>query len=74
LTRPPTDIAASVKQKLLNLARERGEDFNTLLVRYGVERFLYRLSVSKHSGSMNLKGAMLFVLLRPARAGCSCCG
>lgn len=65
MTRPPTDIAASVKQKLLNIARERGEDFNTLLVRYGVERFLYRLSKSKHSSSMILKGAMVFVLWRP---------
>jgi len=65
LTRPPHDISASVKQRLLNLARAQGEDFNTLLVRYAIERFLYRLSKSSLSDQMVLKGAMLFVVWRP---------
>ncbi len=34
--------AASVKQRLLNLARSRGEEFNSLLTLYGIERLLYR--------------------------------
>lgn len=36
----------SIRQRLLDLARERGEDFQTILDRYAVERLLYRLSIS----------------------------
>ena len=52
-------------QRLLNLARRRGEDFNRLLVRYALERFLYRLSQSDHQDKFVLKGAMLFTLWLP---------
>ena len=55
-------LAASVKQRLLNLSRERGLDFNLVLTRYGVERILYRLSCSNHRDEFVLKGAMLFHL------------
>jgi hypothetical protein len=41
-----TNIAASIRQRLLNLARERGEDFQQLLVSYALERVLYRLAQS----------------------------
>jgi predicted nucleotidyltransferase component of viral defense system len=47
---------------LLNLATERKEDFGLVLTRYGLERFLYRLSVSPHRDSFVLKGAMLLQL------------
>jgi hypothetical protein len=40
--------AASARDRLLALARERGEDFQLLLTRYGLERILYRLSHSPH--------------------------
>jgi predicted nucleotidyltransferase component of viral defense system len=50
---------ASIRQRLLNLSRERNEDFNLILTRYAVERFLYRLSQSKHADKFVLKGAML---------------
>jgi hypothetical protein len=40
------NLPASVRQRLLNLATERKEDFGLVLTRYGLERFLYRLSVS----------------------------
>lgn len=56
------DMAASVKQRLLNLAQARGEAFNLLLTRYGSERLLYRLARSGHQGEFVLKGAMLFHL------------
>lgn len=36
-------IAASVRQRLFNLASERGKDFGLVLTRYGLERLLYRL-------------------------------
>jgi predicted nucleotidyltransferase component of viral defense system len=54
------NIAASVKQRLLNLSRERGEDPNLVFIRYAVERLLFRISRSKHSTRFILKGAMLF--------------
>ena len=56
-----TNIAGSNRAKLLALARERGEDFQFLLGRWMIERFLYRLSHSNHKDSFVLKGAMLFL-------------
>ena len=56
------NMAASVRQRLLNKAREQRADFNLMLTRYGLERLLYRLSVSEHSNRFVLKGAMLFPL------------
>lgn len=38
-----TNLAASVRQRLLNLARARGEELQLVLTGYGVERLLYRL-------------------------------
>ncbi len=40
--------AASVHDRLLALARDRSEDFQLLLARYGLEGLLYRLSQSRH--------------------------
>lgn len=53
------DTAASVKQKLLNKARENGRPFNEILQYYVMERFLFRLSKSTHNKSYILKGAMM---------------
>jgi hypothetical protein len=39
-----------------------GEDFNLLLSRYGIERLLYRLSISPHADKFILKGASLFLI------------
>lgn len=58
----PKNVSASVRQRLLNLARERKDEFQLVLVRYGVERLLYRLSASPHARQFVLKGAMLFQL------------
>jgi len=60
--REPKNLAASVRQKLLDLARSRNEDFGLILVKYGLERILYRLSCSKHRHTFVLKGALLFEL------------
>jgi len=60
--KPATNLPASVRQRLLNLATERKEDFGLVLTRYGLERFLYRLSVSPHRDSFVLKGALLLQL------------
>jgi predicted nucleotidyltransferase component of viral defense system len=61
-SKTPRDRAASVRQRLLSLAKERGEDFNFVLLRYGLERLLFRLGESRHAGTFVLKGAMLFPL------------
>ena len=60
MDRPVKNISASVRQRLLNLRRDRGEDYNALLTQYAVERFLYRLSKSELAERFVLKGAMLF--------------
>ncbi len=56
------NITTSVRDRLLALAKERGEDFQLLLTQYGLERLLYRLSQSCYRDRFVLKGAMLFVL------------
>lgn len=53
---------ASVGQRLLNLARDRGQVFDVVLVIYGLERLMYRLSISEHRDSFVLKGGMLVTL------------
>ena len=58
----PTNTAASVRQRLLNLAQERGEDFNALLSRFAGERLLYRVGVSSYRENLLLKGAALFAV------------
>lgn len=45
---------------MLNIAAGRGEDFGLVLVRYTLERLLYRLSQSGFRDQFVLKGAMLF--------------
>jgi len=56
------NTAASVRQKLLNHARERGEDFQLVLTQYALERFLFRLSQSKFTDDFILKGAFLYLI------------
>lgn len=58
----PKNMADSVKQRLLNLSKQDGGDFNFLLARYAVERLLFRLASSPYGGAFILKGAMLFHL------------
>ena len=63
MTKPaPKNLPASVRQKLANLARERNVDFGLILVKYGLERILFRLSRSRHRDVFILKGALLFEL------------
>jgi predicted nucleotidyltransferase component of viral defense system len=52
----------SIFQRLLNYAKKHREDFNLLLLRYGIERLLYRLSISPHGDKFILKGASLFLV------------
>ncbi|MFN7022026.1 MAG: nucleotidyl transferase AbiEii/AbiGii toxin family protein [Phycisphaerales bacterium] len=61
----PTNIAASVHARLMNLARAEGRSFNDLLQFYAMERFLYRLSRSDHAAKFVLKGALLLRVWNP---------
>lgn len=57
-----TDLGASVRARLLNIAKAQGEDFNYVLVRFALERLLYRLGQSAYAERFLLKGALLFSL------------
>jgi len=64
------NLDASVAARLLNRAKQAGDDYQTLLTSYCLERFLYRLGVSDRRDRFVLKGAMLLRLWsdRPYRA------
>ena len=51
------NLAASVRARLLNIAKAQGVDFNQVL-----ERILYRMTQSQHGDRFVLKGALLFTL------------
>lgn len=56
------DVAASVRDRLKALTRPGTDEFAAVLVRYGLERLLYRLSRSEWRDRFVLKGAMLFAV------------
>jgi len=56
------NIGHSVYSKLLNISKTQKEDFSYVLNRYGTERFLYRLSISKYCSEFILKGGSLFLV------------
>jgi predicted nucleotidyltransferase component of viral defense system len=56
------NTAASVRARLLALAQNKGEDYQRVLGRYAIERFLYRLGRSPYRDKFTLKGATLFTL------------
>jgi hypothetical protein len=53
---------ASIRTRLKQRADAQKQDFNLILTHYGLERLLYRLSISAHANSFLLKGALLFSL------------
>lgn len=55
------DIASSVHQRLLNVARQTDRPFNEVLQYYAMERFLYRLSKSSYRDRFILKGALMLI-------------
>ena len=62
MAKAPKNMAASVRQRLFNLAREKGQAFDAILVAFGLERLIYRLSISTHRDRFVLKGGMLVTL------------
>lgn len=66
------NVAASVKARLMQQARETNRPFDELLQYFGLERFLYRISVSEYKERFVLKGALMLrvweaPLSRPTR-------
>lgn len=59
MAKAPANMAKSVKDRLLNIARKESRAFDVLLVRFALERLLYRLSISAHRDRFVLKGGML---------------
>jgi predicted nucleotidyltransferase component of viral defense system len=59
---PRKNTAASIRARLLSLAQSKGEDYQRVLGRYAIERFLYRLGRSPYRDKFALKGATLFTL------------
>src|SRR5260370_6055676 len=59
MRKPLQNLGASIRARLLNLAKERNQPFEILLTRYALERLLYRLGSSKYRDRFVLKGAML---------------
>jgi hypothetical protein len=57
-----SNLAASVAARLLNRAKQTGDDYQVLLTSYCLERFLYRLGRSSIRDRFVLKGAMLLRL------------
>lgn len=59
---PGRNLPASIRARLLSLAQSKGEDYQRVLGRYAIERFLYRLGQSPYRDKFALKGATLFTL------------
>ena len=59
MAKQSTNTAASVHARLLNQARAGSRSFNDLLQLYAMERFLHRLSRTRHADRFVLKGALL---------------
>jgi hypothetical protein len=64
------DLGVSLRERLLNQARAQEPPFQELLQYYAMERFLYRMSRSRHAGQFILKGALLLTAWR-APLSCS---
>ena len=62
------NIAASIRQRLLNRAQKTHRPFDELLQYYSMERFLYRLSQSEYKDKIVLKGALMFIVWETPRS------
>jgi hypothetical protein len=58
----PKNLAASVRDRLLQHSRQSKVELQLVLMRFGLERLLYRLSQSDYAGAFVVKGAMLFLV------------
>jgi hypothetical protein len=61
---PIKDLAASIRQRLQNIAQTSGRPFQEVLQYFAMERFLYRVSQSSHADKFILKGALMLAAWR----------
>lgn len=66
--RPTKNVVASVLARLRNRSKANGVPFQQVLQQYAIERFLFRISKSKHAESVILKGALLLKTIGIPRA------
>jgi hypothetical protein len=52
------NVATSVRDRLKKVMASAGQDYNTLLIRYTIERFLFRLSESEYRNRFALRNSM----------------
>lgn len=62
------NVVASVLARLRNSSKSSGVLFQQILQQYAMERFLYRISKSKHAQGVVLKGALLLRTIGIPRA------
>ena len=67
-----SNVAASIRDKLLNMARQEGIQFQRILTLYKQEGLLHRVVLTEHGDSVVLKGGLLFyqhhgVFARPTK-------
>ena len=58
----PHNMPASIRQRLLNLSKSRGQEFDLTRLNYAIERLMARLEATAHNGEFVLKGAQLLKL------------
>ena len=56
------NLGASIRARLKQHADTTKQDFDLVLTHFGLERLLYRLSISPHGSNYLLKGALLLSL------------
>jgi predicted nucleotidyltransferase component of viral defense system len=61
MAREIKNIGASVRARLLSLAKASGQSFELVLTRFALERLLFRLGQSRYVDRFVLKGAMLLM-------------
>jgi hypothetical protein len=60
VTKPVKEIAASIRQRLTNVAKESGRPYQEVFEYYAMERFHHRLAQSPYAKRFVLKGALMF--------------
>ena len=62
MSQPNTGLVQSLQARIVNRAKALGIEPTLLFTRFGLERFLYRLSKSKYADSFILKGALMMLV------------
>jgi len=55
------NVEASIRARLLNYAKNKNENYNSVLIQFFNERFLARLGASKYKQYFVLKGGIFII-------------